>query len=89
MRTVTTPAAQSAASQMSGRLTELQTTTANLIARGEILADTRNWEGPKAQIFRTQIWPDVQNALTSLRTNLTDLARTITEINHRTALAGS
>lgn len=89
MRTVTTPAAQHAAGQMTQRLTDLQTTTASLVARGNTLADPANWEGPKAQLFRTQIWPEVQNTLSALQTNLADLARTVTEINQRTALAGS
>ncbi|OAA26566.1 hypothetical protein UG55_101415 [Frankia sp. EI5c] len=89
MRTVTTPAAQSAASQMSSQLVDLQSTTANLVARGNALADPANWEGPKAHLFRTQIWPEVQNTLSALQANLADLARSVTEINQRTALAGS
>lgn len=89
MRTVTTPAAQGAAAQMGHQIAELQTTAANLVARGNALADPRNWEGPKAHLFRTQIWPDVQSVLSALQANLADLARTITDINQRTALAGS
>lgn len=89
MRTLTTPAAQNAAGQMGRQLADLQSTTANLVARGNALADPANWEGPKAQLFRTQIWPDVQGTLSALQTNLADLARTVTEINQRTALAGS
>ncbi|WP_018635925.1 hypothetical protein [Parafrankia elaeagni] len=89
MRTVTTPAAQSAAGQMSHQLSDLQTTTANLVARGNALADPTNWEGPKAHLFRTQIWPEVQNTLSALQTNLAELSRIVTEVNQRTALAGS
>ncbi len=89
MRTVTTPAALQAAARMSQLLPDLQTTAVNLIDHGNTLADPRNWEGPKAQVFRAQIWPEVQHALTDLHANLTELARGITEINRRTAAAGS
>ena len=89
MRTVTTPAAQQAAGRMSRQLPDLQATTTNLINHGNTLADPRNWEGPKAQVFRAQVWPEGQSALTDLRTNLAELARGITEINRRTAAAGS
>ncbi|CAO5176981.1 hypothetical protein FAIPA1_30241 [Frankia sp. AiPs1] len=67
----------------------LQRTATDLIGHGSTLADPRNWEGPKAQIFRGQIWPEVQRALTALHTNLTELAHGIAEINRRTAEAGS
>lgn len=89
MRTVTTPAAQQAAARMGQHLPGLQATTTNLINHGNTLADPRNWEGPKAQVFRSQVWPEVQNALASLRTNLEDLARGVAEVNRRTAAAGS
>ncbi|MCM3884666.1 pyrophosphorylase [Frankia sp. R82] len=89
MRTVTTPAAMQAASRMSQTLPELQRTATDLIAHGTTLADPRNWEGPKAQIFRGQIWPEVQRALTDLHANLTELTQGITEINRRTVEAGS
>jgi uncharacterized protein YukE len=89
MRTVTTPAAQNAASRMGQELPGLQTTATNLINHGNTLSNPSNWEGPKAQLFRSQIWPDVQSALTTLQSNLTDLTTTIAEINRRTAEAGS
>jgi uncharacterized protein YukE len=89
MRTVTTPAAQAAASQMGHELPGLQTTATNLIMRGHTLSNPNNWEGPKAQLFRSQIWPDVESALTTLQTNLRDLTNTVAEINRRTAEAGS
>lgn len=89
MRTVTTPAAMQAAGRMNQLLPELQRTATSLVNHGTTLADPRHWEGPKAQIFRGQIWPEVQQALTALHTNLTELARGITDINRRTAEAGS
>ncbi|WP_261565527.1 pyrophosphorylase [Frankia gtarii] len=89
MRTVTTPAAMQAAARMSQLLPSLQTTAGNLIDHGNTLADPHNWEGPKAQVFRGQVWPEVQHALTNLHADLTELARGITEINRRTAAAGS
>jgi uncharacterized protein YukE len=89
MRTVTTPAAQHAANRISQQLPGLKTTVTNLINHGNTLADPHNWEGPKAQLFRTQVWPDVSSALTTLQTNLTNLTTTISEINRRTAQAGS
>jgi len=89
MRTVTTPAAQTAARGLGDELPGLAATTADLNRHGDTLADPRNWEGPKAQTFRTQVWPDVSTTLTNLRTSLDDLARSVTEANRRIADAGA
>lgn len=89
MRTVTTPAAQAAARGLGDELPGLTTATTDLTKYGDTLADPRYWEGPKAQTFRAQIWPDVETALRNLRTNLDELARSVTEINRRIASAGS
>jgi hypothetical protein len=89
MRTVTTPAAQAAADQMGQELPGLQATTATLVGQGNLLADPKNWEGPKAQLFRGQIWPDVQAALAQVHHHIAGLAQAVAEINRRTAEAGS
>jgi hypothetical protein len=89
MRTVTTPAAQAAADQMGRELPGLLSTTSALVNQGTVLADPKNWEGPKAQLFRSQIWPDVQAALARIQQDLSGLARTVADINRRTAEAGS
>ncbi|MDT3444432.1 MULTISPECIES: pyrophosphorylase [unclassified Pseudofrankia] len=89
MRTVTTPAAQAAARGLGGELPGLAAITTDLSRHGGTLADPRNWEGPKAQTFRTQVWPEVETTLTNLRTNLDELARSIAEINRRIADAGA
>jgi hypothetical protein len=89
MRTVTTPAAQAAADQMGQELPGLLGTTSTLVGQGTVLADPKNWEGPKAQLFRSQIWPDVQAALTRLHQNLAGLSQVVADINRRTAEAGS
>jgi hypothetical protein len=89
MRTVTTPAAQTAARGLGDELPGLATATADLGRYGEALADPKNWDGPKAQTFRTQVWPDVQTTLTTLQTNLGDLARSVADVNRRIADAGA
>ncbi len=89
MRTVTTPAAQAAADQMAQKLPELLGTTSTLVGQGNVLAEPKNWEGPKAQLFRSQIWPDVEAALTRIYQGLADLSRAVADINRRTAEAGS
>lgn len=89
MRTVTSPAAQAAARRLAEELPALSATTADLRRHGGTLADPRYWEGPKAQTFRAQIWPAVESTLTSLRTNLDELARTVSEVNRRIADAGA
>jgi hypothetical protein len=86
---VTTPAAQTAADQMGQELPGLQGTTSVLLGHGTTLASPTNWEGPKAQLFRTQVWPDVEAALTKIHQDLTGLAESVAEINRRTAEAGS
>jgi hypothetical protein len=89
MRTVTTPAAAQAAARMTQMLPSLRQTATNLVQHGNTLADPRNWEGPKAQLFRGQIWPEVDRALTNLHSDLTELAHGIADINRRTVAAGS
>jgi hypothetical protein len=89
MRTVTTPAAQTAARQLGAEIPGLAASAAALGRHGATLADPANWAGPKAELFRTRIWPDVESTLTGLRTNLTDLSTTVAEINRRIADAGS
>jgi hypothetical protein len=89
MRTVTTPAAQVAAAQMGIELPALAATTTTLLGQGDTLASPENWDGPKAQVFRGQIWPDVAATLTRLQRDMTELAETIAEVNRRTAEAGS
>ncbi len=89
MRTVTTPIAQAAADQMSQELTGLLGTASTLVGQGAVLADPKNWEGPKAQLFRSQIWPDVEAALTRIHQDLADLSHAVADINRRTAEAGS
>ncbi|MBL7498172.1 pyrophosphorylase [Frankia sp. CNm7] len=89
MRTVTTPAAQAAARGLADELPGLTTTTADLRQHGGTLADPRYWEGPKAQAFRAQVWPDVEAALTTLGTSLDELARSVAEVNRRIADAGT
>ncbi|SNQ49979.1 conserved hypothetical protein [Frankia canadensis] len=78
-----------AASRMGQLLPDLQRTATTLVHHGNTLADPRFWEGPKAQVFRSQIWPEVQRALIDLHADLTELAHGIAEINRRTAAAGS
>ena len=89
MRTVTTPAAQVAAAQMGVELPALAATTTTLLGQGDTLANPENWEGPRAEIFRKQVWPDVAATLARLKQDMTELAETIAEVNRRTAEAGS
>ncbi|ADP84422.1 pyrophosphorylase [Pseudofrankia inefficax] len=89
MRTVTTPAAQTAARGLGDELPSLTTTTADLRRYCDTLASPQNWDGPKARAFRTQVWPDVETTLTNLRGNLDELARSVAEVNRRIADAGA
>jgi uncharacterized protein YukE len=89
MRTVTTPAAQAAARGLGDELPSLAATTADLRRYGDVLARPQNWDGPKAQAFRAQVWPDVETTLANLRGNLDELARSVAEVNRRIADAGA
>jgi uncharacterized protein YukE len=89
MRTVTTAAAQAAARGLGDELPGLDATAAELRRHGDTLADPRNWDGPKAEAFRAQVWPDVQSTLTTLRANLAEVARSVAEVNRRIAAAGA
>lgn len=88
-RTLTTPAAQNAADQMGQELPGLQGTSNVLLGHGNTLADPKNWEGPLADTFRNQVWPEVAAALTKIHGDLTTLAESVAEINRRTAAAGT
>jgi hypothetical protein len=89
MRTVTTPAAQAAARGLGDELPGLATTAADLRRYCDTLANPKYWDGPKAQTFRAQVWPDVETTLTNLRTNLDEVARSVAEVNRRIADAGA
>ncbi|WP_131744600.1 pyrophosphorylase [Frankia sp. Cppng1_Ct_nod] len=89
MRTVTTSAAQDAARQLQSELSALRTTTDNLLDKGAMLSNPLTWDGPGAQLFRNQLWPNIDQTLRSLGQELTELADTISMVNRRTADAGS
>jgi hypothetical protein len=86
---LTTPAARAAADQLSQELPGLRTTASVLIGQGNTLANVTNWEGPKADTFRSLVWPDVEAALAKIQTDLGELAAAVVEINRRTAEAGT
>jgi hypothetical protein len=89
MRTVTTPQARAAARGLRDELPGLDAAAADLSRHGGTLADPRIWDGPKARVFRTQVWPDMEAALRALRTSLDGLARAVGDVHQRITDAGS
>lgn len=89
-RTVTTPDAHQAARDMANLITgELQGTVSRLREQGQVLSDKQNWDGGLATQFSGTVWPGVEQALTSMLTQLSELQQAIASVNNNIAAAGN
>jgi hypothetical protein len=89
MRVLATPEAVQAIQKMqqiiAGGLTDQ---VRQLDAQGRTLSDPSTWDGPKANDFRSQVWPQVNSALQKAVTELTDLRTRLDGIQRDILAAG-
>jgi len=89
MRVLATPEAVQAIQKMQqiigGGLTDQ---VRQLDAQGKTLSDANVWDGPKANDFRSQLWPQVNSALQKAVTELTELRTKLDGIQRDILAAG-
>ena len=78
-------AIQQVQSIVNGGLTEQ---ISKLDAQGKILSEPDTWDGPLAQQFRDQIWPETKSALDKARQELEDLRQQLQKISQNIMTAG-
>jgi hypothetical protein len=59
-----------------------------LDAQGRTLSDSNVWDGPKANEFRSQLWPQVNSTLQKTVTELTELRTKLDAIQRDILAAG-
>lgn len=59
-----------------------------LDAQGRILSEPDVWDGPLAQQFRDQIWPETKKALDKAQRELEELRRQLQKISQNIMTAG-
>lgn len=88
-RVLSTEQAKSAISQLqsiiNGGFTDQIT---QLDAQGKILSDPNVWDGPLAQSFRDQTWPEIRQALEKAKTELEELRGQLNQISQNIFTAG-
>ncbi|MDI6104796.1 pyrophosphorylase [Actinoplanes sp. NEAU-A12] len=88
-RVLSTEQAKTAISQMqaiiSGGLAEQIT---KLDGQGQTLSDSNVWDGPLAEQFRGQIWPDTKKALDRAQEELGQLREQLNKISQNIMAAG-
>ena len=88
-RVLSTDRAKSAIQQVqaiiNGGLTEEIT---KLDAQGKVLSEPDTWDGPLAQRFRDQIWPETKTALDNARRELEELRQQLEQISRNIMTAG-
>lgn len=60
----------------------------NLDSQGKILSDPNNWDGPLAQRFRSETWPQTKTALDKAKTELDELQKQLDQIARNIMSAG-
>lgn len=60
-----------------------------LNSHGQQLSDPNNWDGPLAQRFRGEVWPQAKHDLEKMRTGLQDLQHQVEKILTNITHAGS
>lgn len=66
----------------------LQTKINNLNNQGNQLKDPNNWDGPLAEKFRNDMWPQVEKTLNDPTQELTDLREQLNQISTNIFTAG-
>lgn len=61
---------------------------AKLDAQGKTLSDPNVWDGPLAQQFRDQTWPETKSALEKAKTELDELRNQLQKISSNIMSAG-
>ncbi|MFC5370037.1 pyrophosphorylase [Arcanobacterium bovis] len=88
-RVLSTEAAKSAISQIqaiiNGGLTDQ---ISQLDAQGRTLSDPNVWDGPLAQRFRDQTWPETRQALEKAKSELEELRGQLQQISTNIFTAG-
>ena len=78
-------AIQQVQSIVNGGLTEQ---ISKLDAQGKVLSEPDTWDGPLAQQFRDQIWPETKSALDKAKQELEDLRQQLQKISQNIMTAG-
>ncbi|KGE99541.1 pyrophosphorylase [Actinomyces sp. S4-C9] len=88
-RVLSTEQAKSAISQIqaiiNGGLTDQ---ISQLDSQGRVLSDPNVWDGPLAQQFRDQTWPETRQALERAKTELEELRGQLQQISTNIFTAG-
>ncbi len=88
-RVLSTDRAKSAIQQVqsivNGGLTEQ---ISKLDAQGKVLSEPDTWDGPLAQQFRDQIWPETKSALDKAKQELEELRDQLQKISQNIMTAG-
>jgi uncharacterized protein YukE len=88
-RVLSTDRAKTAIQQVqaiiNGGLTEQIT---KLDAQGKVLSEPDTWDGPLAQQFRDQIWPETKSALDNATRELEELRQQLQRISQNIMSAG-
>lgn len=71
---------QEAGKMMSLITTQLQPLIQNLNSHGQTLSDPNHWDGPLAQKFRGEVWPQAKSDLDKMKSSLEDLQRQVQKI---------
>lgn len=88
-RVLSTDRAKTAIQQVqaiiNGGLTEQ---ISKLDAQGKVLSEPDTWDGPLAQQFRDQIWPETKSALDNATRELEELRQQLQKISQNIMSAG-
>ncbi|HEY7595297.1 MAG TPA: hypothetical protein VH969_19255 [Actinophytocola sp.] len=79
---------QEAAKMLSLVNTQMPTMINQLNSHGQQLSDPNHWDGPLAQRFRGEVWPQAKGDLDRMRTSLEQLQQQVQKILTNISHAG-
>ena len=68
---------------------QMPTLISQLNSHGQQLSDPNNWDGPLAQRFRGEVWPQAKGDLDKMKTGLEQLQQQVQKILTNITNAGS
>jgi hypothetical protein len=68
---------------------QMPTLISQLNSHGQQLSDPNNWDGPLAQRFRGEVWPQAKGDLDKMKTGLEQLQQQVQKILTNITTAGS
>lgn len=85
---VTDLAHQEAQKMLSIITNQMPTLINSLYSTGHHMSDPNNWDGPLAQRFRGEVWPQAKADLDKMRSSLEDLQHSVQRILTNISTAG-